>query len=142
MLRIRPGRLLLTIFILGFAIFFGLDLATRGTVRIAGTPVQGSQAGAVAHQPQPQTKPVQTVGERTAAGAAVKQGANGGKAVTAQASQVQTGTKQAAQDDGGSPAQVKESFLNHLSNRVGDALHKGAKALMGLIVSIFDALIS
>lgn len=182
MSRIRPGRMLVTIFVIGFAIFFGLDLAARGTARISGTDLGADQAAAVAVPPD--SRPVKagaagdgavTGGGRpsgkqagippgaasdrqssarsdsqrgskqagaTAAGTAVAAGAVGAKAQAGQTSAASVNGSAQSQAVSESPAIVKESFMNHLSNRVGDALHRGAKALMGVIVSAFDAVIS
>lgn len=165
MRRIRPGRLFLTLFLLGFAVFFGLDLATSGMERVQGPAGQVGKPAAVAHQPD--ARAASAAGTARAAGAAGSSAASAGQ--TGNATKQQTAlpaesqaksrpgeTSQSAKsaksaqagksaDSGGQTPpkiEVKESFLNHLSNRIGDALHKAAKGLMGLVVSFFDAIIS
>lgn len=162
MRRIRPGRLFLTLFLLGFAVFFGLDLATSGMERVQGPAGQVGKPAAVAHQPD--ARAASAAGTARAAGAGGSSAASAGQ--TGNATKQQTAspaesqaksrpgeTSQSAKsaqagksaDSGGQTPpkiEVKESFLNHLSNRIGDALHKAAKGLMGLVVSFFDAIIS
>lgn len=159
--RIRPGRLLLTVFILAFAVFFGLDLASRGMERVQGPAENVGKPSAVAHQPETKTAAAGTkagsaAAGSTAASAAGTAGTAGSKAA-GQAQQGQAASKagqpavaangkqtaSAAQTAAAPPKiEVKESFLNHLSNRIGDALHHIAKGLMSLVVSLFDALIT
>ncbi len=145
--RIRPGRVLLTIFILGFCLFFGIDLVSRSSAVPAAEPPAGTGKPAAAAAVKPAASaPVKAGGDNSrqavpaaakaspAAGAAsAKNGAVPAGAKTAEAA----GTEQAAP-----PAKVKESFMNHLSNRLGDALRNLARGLMSMIVSLFNALIS
>lgn len=136
--RIRPGRVLLTIFVLGFCLFFGIDLVSR------------SSAVPAAEQPAATLKPAASAPAKTAS-------ANGRQALPAAAKaspQTASGAKNGAVPAGAKSAdaadqeqaaprvKVKESFMNHLSNRLGDALHHLAKGLMSLVVSIFNSLIS
>lgn len=150
MSRIRPGRLLLTLFLLAFAVFFGLDLATQGMERVQGPADQVGKPAAVAHQPE--AKPAGTAaGTKTASAQAAAGGpaaSGAAKATTAPSAAPKTAAtaQQAAKAQAAAPAgppkiEVKESFLNHLSNRIGDALHHGARALIGAVVSVFDALV-
>ncbi|MNN96872.1 hypothetical protein D3C81_2159280 [compost metagenome] len=77
--------------------------------------------------------PASAKSTQAAASPAAKNGAvPAGAKSQAAADQVQTAPR----------VQVKESFMNHLSNRLGDALRMLAKGLMSIIVSIFNSLIS
>lgn len=143
MRRIRPGRLLLTVLVLGFAIFFGLDLATHGMERVQGPSDQVGKPAAVAHQPSGTAAGVKTSSGTAAAAGTVKAGAAASNPSKQPAAAQQGAKTQAAQAASGQPKiEVKESFLNHLSNRIGDALHHGAKAIIGLIVALFDAIVT
>lgn len=126
-MKLRPGRLLLFLFFLGFAVFFGLDLARSGLERVQG-PLE--QAG----RPVLAAAPVVNTNGKAAAVAPVKSTAtNTVKAETA-----------AKEDSKAEEPKIekKESFLNHLTNRIGDALRLAARGLMDLIVSAFRAIIT
>jgi hypothetical protein len=158
MRRIRPGKLFLTLFLLGFAVFFGLDLATSGMERVQGPVENTGKPAAVAHQPEVRTST--TGAAKTAAAAGTAKNAAGATAGSAASGQSGTASKQQTTAAGskkqkGSAApstaaagqsppkiEVKESFLNHLSNRIGDALHRTVKALMSIVVSFFNSIIS
>ncbi|WP_438446197.1 hypothetical protein [Gorillibacterium sp. sgz5001074] len=149
MRRIRPGRLLLTIFLLAFAVFFGLDLATRGMERVQGPAEQVGKPAVVAHQPETRPAAVKPAAASPSAAAGTAGSGTTGKTASAGAGAASGQKVQAASAQPGAKSQaeppkieVKESFLNHLSNRVGDALHHIAKAIMGMIVSLFDALVT
>ncbi len=144
--RIRPGRVLLTIFVLGFCLFFGIDLVSRSSALPAAEPPAATVKPAAAAVKPAASAPAKGTGDNgrqavpasaktsPAAGAAgAKNGAVPAGAKTTEAA----GTEQAAP-----PAKVKESFMNHLSNRLGDALRNLARGLMSMIVSLFNALIS
>lgn len=134
--RIRPGRLLLTVFILGFTVFFGLDLATRGTAHVAGPADAAGKPAAVAHQPQARPVNAGTTSQGSSAAANNPAQAAGGGQVSLPAGQTGAESQLSQQ------VVVKRSFMNQLSNRTGDALQKGARALIGFIVSIFDSIIN
>jgi hypothetical protein len=133
MSRIRPGRLLLALFLLGFALFFGLDLATRGMERVAGTADTAASTAGVAHQPD---------ARQVKAGAAVNQAAAGKQQTSSRPSASPTPKTQTVTASQTPGIEVKKSFMNQLTNRIGDALHKAARALIGLVVSGFNAVIS
>lgn len=154
MRRIRPGKLLLMLFLLAFAVFWGLDLAAGGLERVQGPADQAGKPAAVAHQPQPRTGSAAAGGSSTTS-APAGTGKGGATAAAAAPNAAAVKPQNTAAGSAVSPAagakaaasaepriEVKESFLNHLSNRIGDALHRAAKALIGLVVSIFDSLIS
>jgi predicted lipid-binding transport protein (Tim44 family) len=137
--RLRPGRVLLTIFVLGFCLFFGIDLVSRSNA------VPAAELPAAAAVKPAATAPAKaaTVSGRQAVPAAAK--ASPATSPAAKNGAVPAGAKttEAANDAQAAPrVQVKESFMNHLSNRLGDALHNLAKGLMSFIVSIFNSLIS
>lgn len=144
--RIRPGRVLLTIFVLGFCLFFGIDLVGRSSaLPAAESPAATVKPAAAAVKPAP-SAPAKTGGDNSrqavpaAAKASPAAGAAGAKngAVPAGAKTAEAANTEQAPP----PAKVKESFMNHLSNRLGDALRNLARGLMSMIVSIFNALIS
>lgn len=151
--KIRPGRALLTLFVMGFILFFGMDLVARSN---AGQEAASAAPPAVPTlKPQsssPQAKPAGTARETAGVPASAKSGSDGSAAgkggATAAgaksqgASAREQGQRQASTQAPAARVQVKESFMNHLSNRLGDALHQLAKGLMGIIVSIFNSLIS
>lgn len=152
-MRIRPGRLLVVLFLLGFTMFFGLDLATRGMERVQGPREEASKPASVAHQPEsrPSVAPAGTGKTASATKAGEAQGvkANGGKAsappaksTSAPGTVKKASAASADQVTAGPIGQVEESFMNHLCNRIGDALQKGAKALISLVVSVFDSVIN
>jgi len=166
--RIRWGRMLLVLFLMAFAVFFGLDLATRGMERVQGPAADAGKPAAVAHQPETKAAPGAKAGTTAAAG-----GSTSGTKGTAAASSAPTsasasaagtsaaGTKSAATgktsasattakaDASGQSAassnepkfEMKKSFMNQLSNRIGDALRRAARAIIGLVVSVFGSLI-
>lgn len=119
-----PGKVLLILFVIGFGIFFGLDTASRGIGRIQGpVPAPGSTA---------QTSPANGTGPLSPA-------ARPTPAPTPQVKAVQ-GKAQPQQQQ--QPVMtVEESFVNHLSNKIGDALRRGAILVIGFLVSIFDAIV-
>ncbi|RAU94185.1 hypothetical protein [Paenibacillus sp. YN15] len=136
--RIRPGRVLLTIFVLGFCLFFGIDLVSRSSAVPAAEPPAATLKPAA-------SAPAKTASanSRQAVPAAAK--ASPQAASAAKNGAVPAGAKSSEATDQAQAAprvKVKESFMNHLSNRLGDALHNLAKGLMSLVVSIFNALIS
>lgn len=141
MTRIRPGRMLLTVFILGFAVFFGLDLANKGVTRVAGPAGEAGKAAYTAHQPEGRS--IQNPAGSGRQSAAVQPGQADGKP-----GQSRNGVKAAGADAEAAmtavepPVEVKRSFMNHFMNRIGDALHKLAKAAIGFVVSIFGSIIS
>lgn len=141
MRRIRPGRLMVTVLVLGFAVFFGLDLATKGMERVQGPVEEVGRPAVVAHQPEGKTAAAggNTVRSTAPSGTKVSSAQTG-----AASGQAQTGKAASKATVKDTPPQVtvKESFLNHLSNRIGDALHQLAKGIIGAVVSIFDAFVS
>jgi hypothetical protein len=168
--RIRWGRMLLVIFLMAFAVFFGLDLATRGMERVQGPAADAGKPAAVAHQPETKAAAGAKAGTTTAAG-----GSAGGTKGTAASSSASTTTSAATSASGTSAAgtksaataktsvsgttakaaasgqgaassnepkfEMKKSFMNQLSNRVGDALRRAARAIIGLVVTVFGSLI-
>lgn len=163
--RIRWGRMLLVIFLMAFAVFFGLDLATRGMERVQGPSADAGKPAAVAHQPETKAAAGAKAGTTAAGG-----GGAGGTKGTAAASSASTGASAAASASGtkaaaaaktaasGTTAKaaasgqtaassdepkfaMKKSFMNQLSNRIGDALRRAARAIIGLVVSVFGSLI-
>jgi hypothetical protein len=143
MSRIRPGRLLLTVFILGFAVFFGLDLANKGITRVAGPAGEAGKSAYVANQPETRAVQAGTTGTGRQAGAG-RTGTAGVKS-----GQARNEVKAADETDAEAamaavepPVAVKRSFMNHLMNRVGEALHMLAKAVIGFVVAIFGSIIS
>ncbi|MDF2927495.1 MAG: hypothetical protein K0R57_6409 [Paenibacillaceae bacterium] len=149
MSRIRPGRLLVSLFAVGFAIFFGLDLANRGMERVQGPMEEAGRPASVAHQPESGSgaavKPWPSSSTKqggTAAASSVKSGAAQQTPVQGKTAAANSPGKTASQTASAPRVEVKESFLNHLCNRIGDALQKTSRALIGVIVDGLNAIIS
>ena len=121
----KKGKLGILVFLLAFAVFYGLDLANRGMERVQGQP-EAKTAEAKASPDASAPKAV-SLKPTSAAHTAV---------------QVKESPAQAKAKEPVPEIVVRESFVNHLSNRIGDALRRGARALMGLVVSLFDSVTS
>lgn len=149
MARFSTGKIALLAGIVGFGIFLGIDATSKGVERVQGYG--------------PET--VRPAAQAPAAGTAAVAGAKsqtGGAAAGAQAAQAAVpGKLGPASRPGqiGQPAAAKvqakpssalaappndairESFINRLSNKIGDALRIGAKLLLKSVVSLFDAIV-
>lgn len=150
-----PGKTLLLLLGLAFALFYGMDMAHRGMERVQGpltaygaNQPNGTDQGDAARQ---SSQPKGSGGLAGAEGApgkggAAQSGAAGGQAAGQKSvadTQNKPGQKasgKAGPEEAAPDVVVRESFVNHVSNRIGDALRLGAKAAIGLVVSIFDSI--
>lgn len=148
--------LLAVVLMLGFGIFFGVEVATRGMERIQG-PIErpavttGISYGAVGTPGAAGTAQVQ--GGRQSGGAAGLGGtaqASGERppasAVSREPLQGQGGA--AAASNGGAAAGLEpgpvlhgDSGVNRLGNRIGDLLQVTARQTIATVVGIFDGII-
>lgn len=140
-------KLLLTLFVIVFAIFFGIEVVSRGVERVHG-PLDGNGTTAL----QPQTAYYPPAGTVTQPVSGIWNGQGQGQA-TPQATGTwlpgpangQTGAGQNADSIPSAPErkveiEVRKSFVNRLFNRTGDALRRLAKLIIDAIVSTLDAI--
>lgn len=117
------GKWLLILFVIGFGIFFGLDAASRGIMRIQG-PLPAAS-------PQAASAPAQGTGPLSPAS----------RPTPAPSPQVKAKAVQGKAQPQQPVMAVEESSVNHLSNKIGDVLRRGAILIMGFVVSLFDAIV-
>jgi len=143
-MRMSTGKMLLVVFAAGFFVFFGLDVAGKGMERVQGPAAGGAAPAAAAVQPgqvgqgKPQAPNIRTAATVAAAHAptATQNGAKSGQ--SGKAEPAKTVGKPQKEPVG---IEVKESFVNQVSSGIGDALRQGARLLIGLVVSLFDAIV-
>ncbi|NOU95492.1 hypothetical protein GC093_20000 [Paenibacillus sp. LMG 31456] len=128
-------KLLLIVLGMGFCIFFGVDLATRGVERIQGPIVKAApESSGVRLWPQAE-KPQEA---KMASGAAAQNGSKlGGTATRAQEAEAKA--KKEAKEEVEPKAEINEtSGISRLGNKAGELLQIVAYHGIRLFVSLFE----
>jgi hypothetical protein len=135
-LKIISLKLLFICFMIGFGIFFAMDVANNGFSKPTITDPQDTDM-----QPSPTVKPktlktaieqenTSDLGPVTAATARLK------------AAEAQRKQAAAAQDEQPAPTiVVQDSFVNRLTNKIGDVLRHLATAMIDTIVTLFKIIL-
>jgi flagellar basal body-associated protein FliL len=142
-LKIISLKLLIICFMIGFGIFFAMDIVNKGgskqtaaetsSADVQSTPVVGPHAVNLAPTQKP--KVVKT----TAA-----QGSNLGPmtAATAREKAAEAQLKQASTEQEEQPViTLQDSFVNRITNKIGDVLRRLATAIIDTIVTLFKMIL-
>lgn len=162
MVRLSTGKLALLAGIIGFGIFIGVDASSKGVESVHGTGPDAVRTGQTAASGAAQSAGSSKQQTAAGGGVSVQSGSSsegqgklgpasrpGQLGQTAAAAQPPSANKATASPVKGGQASAKvipadtiqESFINRLSNSIGDALQMGAKLIMKGVVSIFDAIV-
>jgi hypothetical protein len=154
MVRITFGKIILLFLLIGFGVFLGMDVATRGLDQIKGqavrvdstvrgevesVPTMSTTSQKVAQQAQV-TK--STTPQQLAQQTQVTKSTTGQSVQSAQAVKTTKATEQpAAVSRPQQAATLQVSFINRLSNRTGDAIRRLAYGSMQGVTSFFQRVI-
>lgn len=144
-MRRFPMNFLLLILLVGFGIFFGVDMAAKGKspgpgeVHVSGLPAMPSSAPATAKGPS-------TAGATVALTAASADVRSSEKAESHKAAETKTAKENARYVSAGPAAETAQapgdSFLNRLSNKLGEVVRILAGLVVGWAVSLINVLLS
>lgn len=142
MVRITFGKMMVLFLMLGFGVFLGLDVATRGLDQIKG---QAAGADSTLRSEVASVPAMSTTSQKVAQQTQVTRSATGHSTQSAQSAQTVSVTKATEQpatvNRPQQAATLKVSFINRLSNRAGDALRRLAYGLMKAVTSFFQGVL-
>ena len=157
MRRMTFGKMMVLFLMLGFGVFFGLDVATRGLDQLKGqaasadSTVRGEGASVPAMSTTSQQLPQQTQTTKSTTSQQPPQQTQTNRSTIGQSTQsaqsaravsvTKTTEQPAAVSRPQQAATLKVSFINRLSNRAGDALRRLAYGLMKAVTSFFQGVL-
>lgn len=139
MVRITFGKIMILFLMLGFGVFLGMDVATRGLDQIKGQAVRTDSTV------RSEVKSIPTMGttsQKVAQQTQVTKSTTGQSVQSTQAVKTTKATEQpAAVSRPQQAATLQVSFINRLSNRTGDAIRRLAYGSMQGVTSFFQRVI-
>ncbi|MDB5056214.1 MAG: hypothetical protein JWM44_4264 [Bacilli bacterium] len=128
-------KMLIISFMIGFGIFFGFDIATRGNAHNEVSAVNVSTNTAQNESPvNLVSEPSATIKPMTAATARQQ-------AIIAQAAMIAKEQAKLKQQQAEPDLVLRDSFLNRLSNKIGDVLRRLGSGILHAIVGLFKLIL-
>lgn len=139
MVRITFGKIMILFLMLGFGVFLGMDVATRGLDQIKG---QAVRTDSTVRSEVESIPTMGTTSQKVAQQTQVTKSTTGQSVQSTQAVKTTKATEQpAAVSRPQQAATLQVSFINRLSNRTGDAIRRLAYGSMQGVTSFFQRVI-